>query len=40
MSDVIMLSVRELATKLCVNPETVRRWIRSGELLTELRKKN
>lgn len=30
-----MLSVRELATKLCVNPETVRRWIRSGELQTE-----
>lgn len=31
-----MISVRELATRFCVNPETVRRWIRSGDLQTEV----
>ncbi len=31
-----MISVQELATRFCVNPETVRRWIRNGDLQAEV----
>ena len=33
--DFRLFSVKELATNLFVNPETVRRWIRSGKLKTK-----
>ena len=32
MTDDILLTVEDVATRLSVHPDTVRRWIKSGEL--------
>lgn len=31
-----MLSVEQIATRLCISEETVRRWIRNGQLKTSI----
>lgn len=33
MSDEPLITSRQLAEKLCVTPETVRRWVRAGRAL-------